>query len=99
MLRRPPSSTLFPYTTLFRSLLTGILTRKWAHIALQECAGGDGQRGGHATHGRRKIFLTHTAQGLHEREQGQLLGERNASSDKHRETRRACGLNRTGHQS
>src|SRR3989442_8317202 len=24
MIRRPPRSTLFPYTTLFRSLLTGI---------------------------------------------------------------------------
>src|SRR3712207_8761122 len=25
MIRRPPRSTLFPYTTLFRSLLTGLL--------------------------------------------------------------------------
>src|SRR2546426_6374526 len=25
MIRRPPRSTLFPYTTLFRSLLTGFL--------------------------------------------------------------------------
>src|SRR5256885_11766341 len=27
MIRRPPSSTLFPYTTLFRSADTGALTR------------------------------------------------------------------------
>src|SRR5258708_18933122 len=26
MIRRPPRSTLFPYTTLFRSLLIGIMT-------------------------------------------------------------------------
>src|SRR3712207_7445966 len=28
MIRRPPRSTLFPYTTLFRSALTGRLTKK-----------------------------------------------------------------------
>src|SRR5438270_6296442 len=28
MLRRPPSSTLFPYTTLFRSALTSIVLTK-----------------------------------------------------------------------
>src|SRR3712207_7132544 len=27
MIRRPPRSTLFPYTTLFRSLLAGLLRR------------------------------------------------------------------------
>src|SRR2546422_1204079 len=27
MIRRPPRSTLFPYTTLFRSLTAGILTQ------------------------------------------------------------------------
>src|SRR2546421_2826034 len=26
MIRRPPRSTLFPYTTLFRSLLNGLIT-------------------------------------------------------------------------
>src|SRR3712207_8365355 len=31
MIRRPPRSTLFPYTTLFRSLGTGMV----AHLALQ----------------------------------------------------------------
>ena len=32
MIRRPPRSTLFPYTTLFRSVLTGELQRigPWA---------------------------------------------------------------------
>src|SRR3712207_7087085 len=28
MIRRPPRSTLFPYTTLFRSLLEGVLHRR-----------------------------------------------------------------------
>src|SRR3712207_9169600 len=36
MIRRPPRSTLFPYTTLFRSLPDG---------ALQRFGGGDGPRG------------------------------------------------------
>src|SRR3712207_8977419 len=31
MIRRPPRSTLFPYTTLFRSLLTGVIVE--AHQA------------------------------------------------------------------
>src|SRR2546429_4610444 len=29
MIRRPPRSTLFPYTTLFRSLLPGQLAEDW----------------------------------------------------------------------
>src|SRR5260370_31606490 len=33
MIRRPPRSTLFPYTTLFRSGLAGWLTRKF-HVPL-----------------------------------------------------------------
>src|SRR2546428_9267045 len=33
MIRRPPRSTLFPYTTLFRSPLVG-MTRVWARLFL-----------------------------------------------------------------
>src|SRR2546430_2975905 len=33
MIRRPPRSTLFPYTTLFRSLQTGEIKRQLAAIA------------------------------------------------------------------
>src|SRR2546422_3069035 len=32
MIRRPPRSTLFPYTTLFRSLIRGALTHQPAHL-------------------------------------------------------------------
>src|SRR2546425_9211251 len=32
MIRRPPRSTLFPYTTLFRSCYTGVLESKCAAI-------------------------------------------------------------------
>src|SRR3712207_7385197 len=39
MIRRPPRSTLFPYTTLFRSLITGELEPTVEH------AGGVHQRG------------------------------------------------------
>src|SRR2546426_8600357 len=35
MIRRPPRSTLFPYTTLFRSRLQGFLARNaWPHQVL-----------------------------------------------------------------
>src|SRR5258708_10476720 len=30
MIRRPPRSTLFPYTTLFRSVLVAVLLAGWA---------------------------------------------------------------------
>src|SRR5256885_7019544 len=38
MIRRPPRSTLFPYTTLFRSLLGGSLPVACAHSRRLECA-------------------------------------------------------------
>src|SRR3712207_8494912 len=34
MIRRPPRSTLFPYTTLFRSLVVGVQRRGLAHDLL-----------------------------------------------------------------
>src|SRR3712207_1251681 len=30
MIRRPPRSTLFPYTTLFRSPINELITRRWS---------------------------------------------------------------------
>src|SRR5256885_3663481 len=42
MIRRPPRSTLFPYTTLFRSLAGDEFSRKWtalAHDFVGELAG------------------------------------------------------------
>src|SRR5256885_9726952 len=36
MIRRPPRSTLFPYTTLFRSLLEGVVQRARGHRAEDE---------------------------------------------------------------
>src|SRR3970282_1208015 len=36
MIRRPPRSTLFPYTTLFRSILPGISLDVVRHLAAQE---------------------------------------------------------------
>src|SRR3712207_7837936 len=32
MIRRPPRSTLFPYTTLFRSLIDALLAAPWDHV-------------------------------------------------------------------
>src|SRR3712207_8859623 len=36
MIRRPPRSTLFPYTTLFRSAAAGTYQRKQAQVAAAE---------------------------------------------------------------
>src|SRR5258708_14462608 len=35
MIRRPPRSTLFPYTTLFRSLLAELLEQLQAHMSFE----------------------------------------------------------------
>src|SRR5690242_21119638 len=43
MIRRPPRSTLFPYTTLFRSWQTGVLIGLAAGV-VQILAGGPGRR-------------------------------------------------------
>src|SRR3989442_12050947 len=37
MIRRPPRSTLFPYTTLFRSLLDPCPSSFGPHVALRGC--------------------------------------------------------------
>src|SRR5258708_24889338 len=36
MIRRPPRSTLFPYTTLFRSFLVGVVMADDAALAVQD---------------------------------------------------------------
>src|SRR5215208_1413758 len=38
MIRRPPRSTLFPYTTLFRSASAGTGSRRCARAVLQPCS-------------------------------------------------------------
>src|SRR5256885_2719284 len=46
MIRRPPRSTLFPYTTLFRSLQTQIGSRTsssvWPHRTKSNCSSSNG---------------------------------------------------------
>src|SRR2546429_6881594 len=44
MIRRPPRSTLFPYTTLFRSRGGAVVRR--AARRVRHCRGGDGDRAG-----------------------------------------------------
>src|SRR3712207_7226305 len=41
MIRRPPRSTLFPYTTLFRSLGDNVTVQPGVHLA--DCLVGDGE--------------------------------------------------------
>src|SRR3712207_6893847 len=49
MIRRPPRSTLFPYTTLFRSARAEVLARpesgRPAHVAARRREGSDGRAG------------------------------------------------------
>src|SRR5260221_9397298 len=52
MIRRPPRSTLFPYTTLFRSHL-GQGSDRLAQPGLHRLHAGD-ERGGHGPHARQK---------------------------------------------
>src|SRR5688572_13386172 len=52
MLRRPPRSTLFPYTTLFRSLLRAVRDLTDRKIVLVFGCGGDRDRGKRAPMGR-----------------------------------------------
>src|SRR2546430_3371423 len=48
MIRRPPRSTLFPYTTLFRSRHQGLQVR----LGRDDLGGADTARHGHGEHGR-----------------------------------------------
>src|SRR5258708_10443619 len=48
MIRRPPRSTLFPYTTLFRSVMTDAVIYPWAVMVLDRSNGGQS-----------KIYETH----------------------------------------
>src|SRR5256886_11730558 len=46
MIRRPPRSTLFPYTTLFRSYLDWIdVSRRTAHARCTKCGSNGGRSG------------------------------------------------------
>src|SRR5947199_8099147 len=48
MIRRPPRSTLFPYTTLFRSLTTNGVTRT-SELTIVSIVGGDKPRAASVT--------------------------------------------------
>src|SRR5438270_7340391 len=54
MIRRPPRSTLFPYTTLFRSRGHGVVLRMGARPPEPLLARGDHQRAVERGHGDRK---------------------------------------------
>src|SRR3712207_7200812 len=55
MIRRPPRSTLFPYTTLFRSLATGRVVRdvRQRRHGVGAAVGGSGARAGRRGGARR----------------------------------------------
>src|SRR3712207_7159653 len=62
MIRRPPRSTLFPYTTLFRSALRRLLAedgRRGQRVAHKEGVPDEGQPG--EDHERRKQVAEHPA--------------------------------------
>src|SRR2546422_2270859 len=59
MIRRPPRSTLFPYTTLFRSLVTGGIQRVGRHTAaiLAGFAAGRGRSEEHTSELQSRLHL------------------------------------------
>src|SRR5256885_9321304 len=58
MIRRPPRSTLFPYTTLFRSVVVGEVTRQWRRFgSLIEKEVGMGFLGGRPPRDRKSTRL------------------------------------------
>src|SRR3712207_8310777 len=66
MIRRPPRSTLFPYTTLFRSTLLGVDLEDPVHVPgdVQDQAGGEGLAvgAGAAAAGREDRSEEHTSE-------------------------------------
>src|SRR3989442_8748141 len=71
MIRRPPRSTLFPYTTLFRSLvqLAQPLVRPPQGQGLLERAVEAGRRDGALVHGERRVARARPLVGAGELEQ------------------------------
>src|SRR5258708_25127341 len=59
MIRRPPRSTLFPYTTLFRSVTTGFPRQKQAPSEPPECRESES---GESRHRRGKRSEEHTSE-------------------------------------
>src|SRR3989442_15608341 len=57
MIRRPPRSTLFPYTTLFRSVREKALAEEIARQLRDKARGLPEPRGGHGTVGGRASFM------------------------------------------
>src|SRR2546429_6087610 len=67
MIRRPPRSTLFPYTTLFRSMLRNgrctvyevrpMICRLWGMVEGMQCPHGCVPEGGHLTEDRKSTRL------------------------------------------
>src|SRR2546427_1010137 len=66
MIRRPPRSTLFPYTTLFRSPVFDDVGKDSAHVAILHAAGDDERLFGAQFHldcpGRRVRSEEHTSE-------------------------------------
>src|SRR3712207_6913110 len=62
MIRRPPRSTLFPYTTLFRSQLAGVLRRARGGLPRRPARGGRrhaARRGGGADRKSTRLNSSH----------------------------------------
>src|SRR3989441_11023821 len=76
MIRRPPRSTLFPYTTLFRSDLAGSLAR----ISEPESGSSDGHRA--ESEGIEALVEAAQEDGILERDEAELIEQVVEFSDK-----------------
>src|SRR3712207_8907126 len=78
MIRRPPRSTLFPYTTLFRSLEGDAIAARsepsaeHADVVQCEHAGGDGEEAGAIFEGQHQVIGGRSARHFQDRKSTRL---------------------------
>src|SRR3989454_11214230 len=92
MIRRPPRSTLFPYTTLFRSLPYGDGALELVHRPAARVESGAAVRGGHH-HRDARLGERHLAQAVDDATAGDLEALRRLALDRDQGDRKSTRLN------
>src|SRR5688572_31032149 len=79
MIRRPPRSTLFPYTTLFRSERRRVRRRAGPGGNVRELRAGDGVRAAPPAHGRGEAAILVSGTGTERNSDGTVRSEEHTS--------------------